>query len=882
MLGALIYLLGSIHSHTFLFIASVDAVAFTVSLICAISVYFATDPVNGECLPRSDDSHESESKTHIVELVIIFALVTFQLVINELGILRLIDYAFPSALRLLGLRSAPREPDIIKTIITKFFDRWALMLICNIFIGTHEEYSDYHGPRTALFGMLAAYLRANAVYGLVSDCYKVFCGQLKGDRLRDDNFHSGISMFRERWSHLWQYELFFAATFVAYFASLVHFYSRDPRALPENFVLCANFLLLAINGLLLLALMDILINAKKYEMEIRRYCYKITEVLQYRTNENQQKVTYSTMYLSISRLFDVIKMAMFTQYVAIVLSAIPIVKFAFPSYLPNPIGVLALYTLCWATPIIYEFISRLLTLNKLIRLAPENLRESVFKTFGITSATLEKEQQIIAFSKEIQRTREYFVFFAMFLAYLACALIGAFRGCNKIEVLLDNETIDSSTASGSNSLLVYVAKSFAIPTTFGFGLVFVTSPSAARYSDSWVNLPFLLKILLAPLPWLTPHLMNKMHIASGAVFFCGGCYHALCWIFIFLVKYLTKATTGIWVALTTGLIMIVFAIKLLWPPGMDGYGTVCKRRDQKFIYRVLLQVFKLDAIDKFLMDSKYGSAHVYIALLVFFLYIVHGTVNLFPMEFYYWAFPLACWSILFILHPAKATYLGSYVERFRSANGYSRRFKVVNKTCEVLRTGSLTMVELTIKLPTFDTHFAEVYSRRGNYRYEGFCDVIMIKLRPWRVGLLASNGKVGAPLLGPKPSLGDQIAKELETVHYYSVVSIATDLEADNPTIKASLLVQNTSRANGTSAALVRNQDEDPDNTAFEVEGDIFPYGLQIVMIMCFLVGYWIHEVEFPRFDPRSASRSVRLGEWSSRILFAFSAQRRIRLFRIL
>jgi hypothetical protein len=817
MLGALIYLLGSIQSHTFLFIASVDAVAFIVSIICAISVYFATDPVQGECLSRSEDSNYSESKTHVVELAIICLFVIFQLVINELGALRLLDYAFPSALRFLGWRSAPREPDIIKTIITKFFDRWALMLICNIFLGTHEEYTDYKEPRTALFGMLAAYLRANAVYGLVSDCYKVFCGQLKGDRVRDDSFHSGISIFRERWSHLWQYEVFFVATFGAYFSSLAHFYSRDSDALPEYFVHCANFLLLAINGLLLLVLIDILINSKKYEMEIRRYCYKITEVLQHRTNESQPKVTYSTMYLSISRLFDVIKMAMFTQYVAIILSAIPIVKIAFPSYLPNPIGMVALYTLCWGTPIIYEFISRLLTLNKLMRLAPENIRQSVFKTFGISSSTLEKEQQIIAFSKEIQKTREYFVFFAMFLAYLTCALIGSYRGCNKIEFLLDKETIDASTASGSNSLFVYIAKSFAIPTTIGFGLVFVTSPSAARYSDSWINLPYLLKILLAPLPWLTPHLMNKMHIASGTVFFCGGCYHALCWICIFLVKYLTKATSGIWVALVTGLVMIVLTVKLLWPPGMDGYATVCKRRSQKFTYRFLLQVFKLDMIDKFLMDSKYGSAHVYIALLVFFLYIVHGTVNLFPMELYYWIFPLACWSVLFILHPAKATYFGCYIERFRSANGYSRRFKVVKKKCEVLRTGSLTMVELTIKLPTFDTHFAEVYSRRDSYRYEGFCDVIMIKLRPWRVGSLASDGKVGAPLLYPQPRLGEQVARELETVHYYSVVSIATDLEADNPTIKASLLVQNTSRVNGASAALTRNPNEDPDNTAFEV-----------------------------------------------------------------
>jgi hypothetical protein len=318
-----------------------------------------------------------------------------------------------------------------------------------------------------------------------------------------------------------------------------------------------------------------------------------------------------------------------------------------------------------------------------------------------------------------------------------------------------------------------------------------------------------------------------MHIASGAVFFCGGFYHALCWISIYIAQYLVEVPTGIKVAIVTGICMILSAVKLLWPPGMEGYSAVCEARDNKFIYRVILKVFQLSKIDRFLRNSKYGSVHVYLALFVFLLYTVHGTVNLYPMYLYYWAFPLSAWSLLFLLHPAKAAYFSIFIESYRSSNGYSRKYKVVEKTIEPLRKGALTMVHLTLKLPTFDAHFSDVYNRSGSHRYEGFSDVIMIKLRPWRKNLSdggakdedSVNSSSSSALVSQNPGLCDRLVRELETVHYYSVVSIVSDNEADNPTVKASLMIQNTARPEGSSASLIRPPNEDPNNLGFEVIG---------------------------------------------------------------
>lgn len=794
-------------SFIFKFIAIIDACAFVVSIGCAVCIYLITEPVDSKCLDRDD---LETIVTHFAGLGCMIGLAAFQLIFR-FGGWRILRYLVTPTLRLFGIKKTKyytnaeaivditddrktffsrwadfiliRDIDPISFAARKFFDRWAFFLLFDIALWTQAEYIDFNNFRTGCLGLLAAFSRAAAILGFTEDCYKLFCGQIDGLKAADVSFHSGLSIFRERWSHQWISEVFFATSFVGYFAYLLIWYlgGIGSYELPELFVNYSNLLLLGINLLILITLVDMLVVAKRYEVEIRTYSNSYKQQLQ----QSNSSISYSTVYLSISRIFDIVKMLMFTQYMAIIVDVLPVAIWAFPSYRPNPISTCAMYILGWNTPLIYEFVGVILKWFK-----------------------KQKDISLDSIAYDTQKVRRYMVFFTLLVGYGTSAFIGAYRGCEKVKELYKDDVISESTAANVESLFLFIAKAFAIPTTFGFGMVFVTSPSAARYSDNWHNLPFALKVLLAPMPWLTPHLMNELHVASGTIFFSGGIYHALCWIVIVCKTYLQKFSFGFFFAAATGPLMIIFAVKLLWPPGMYGLSSVFGTENNTSWVKKISDLLRLQQIDTFLKESKYGSYHVYIANTVFVLYISHATVNLYPEHIYYWTFPVICWSILFVLHPSKGSYFASKLESIRSKNVFSRIYQVSRKDLETLRAvnkekDELTKVDLHITLPTYDPHFLSIYLAGNGQVYDGFCDVIMIKVRPFDepLPLLPTFFQRFVHRLS---AVVQWIFHEAETVHYYSVVNIKTDVRANNPSIIATLMIQNTNKPKGSSAALTR------------------------------------------------------------------------------
>lgn len=291
--------------------------------------------------------------------------------------------------------------------------------------------------------------------------------------------------------------------------------------------------------------------------------------------------------------------------------------------------------------------------------------------------------------------------------------------------------------------------------------------------------------------------MSELHIISGTIFFVCGMYHALCWVFVYAVKYATVVDTSKLISIVTGGLMILISVKLIWPPGMRGLSALynlpqdtcssCYGRWHQF--------------DAYLRDSKYGSAHVYLANFVICCYIVHATYSLEHM--YYWTFPVLCWVALFVLHPSKGTYIASKFQWLRSKDGFNRKYEILSVDAKRLRSSKMMEVTIKILLPTFEQHFARAFEQRegDSCNYNGYCDVILIRLRP-----------------KPHVNLCEQALQGLETVHYYSVSSITKD-RSHRPTINAKLLVQQTGRREGCSASIVHPNNAD--GSLIEVSGNM-------------------------------------------------------------
>jgi hypothetical protein len=430
-------------------------------------------------------------------------------------------------------------------------------------------------------------------------------------------------------------------------------------------------------------------------------------------------------------------MLMAAMFLKTVYNCVAVIEWMEPSYRPNPIVVFFLYIIPEILPILYDICS--------IFSRPENV-------------TVE--------------SRYWTVWTVFVMSCLCCSVLGAYRGCQKLIDLEDLGIVDFDTVNVGHAFFVYLAKANAMPTTFGFAICFITSPAAARFNASWHGLPFPLKIFLAPFPWLSPHLMQQLHIAGGAVYFFAGMYHFFCWLFILGLNLLSRLTTGLIVCIPTGVILISAGLKLIWPPGMTGMADYCS-------------CFKfIRTLENFLKDSKYGSWHVYLANIVFFTYCVHASVSLYPMNTWYWTFTAFCFSILFLLHPTKSTYFSSkFLQPLKSLDTFNRKYITLGKTAVPIRRGTLSDVKLRLRMPTYDIQFDEVLQKMP---YTGYCDVILVKYR----------------------DSAHKWSREFETVHYYSTVNVNTIIDsAGGNEIEASLMIQQTRRPGGCSAALMDPKD---------------------------------------------------------------------------
>jgi hypothetical protein len=511
-----------------------------------------------------------------------------------------------------------------------------------------------------------------------------------------------------------------------YFAMFFEDNSYDDDYNHSHF---SQLCILAMDLVGFLNLMTLIVGLQTHQMEILSFCFRL------QSDVGPDSDKYSTIYNELYSHFDRLKMLMAAQCIKIASNMIPMIQWIAPEYMPNPVSVFFMFIIPVSLPFIYDICS--------LFARPEN----------VTSET------------------RYFTVWVMFFMGVLCAsIIGAYRGCQKILDLEDLGIVDFDDINVGHSFIIYLAKANAFPTTFGFAVCFITSPAAARFSASWHGLPFMLRVILAPFPWLSPHLLQQLHIAGGAVFFFGGTYHVFCWIMILSLRILSRLTTGIWFCIPSGLVLLCGGLKLIWPPGMTGLGD-CLRCFKCFV-----------RLENFLKDSKYGNWHVYTANVVLVAYCAHASVSLWPMDTPYWLFVVFCAVVLNLLHPTKSTYFAAKVlQPLKSLDAFNRKYTTLGKTAKPIRRGTLSDVKLRLTMPTYDIQFDEVLQ---NKEYTGYCDVILIKFR----------------------DPANKWAREMETVHYYSTVNVRAVPESHNE-IEASLMIQKTRRPDGCSAALMDPSD---------------------------------------------------------------------------
>jgi hypothetical protein len=595
------------------------------------------------------------------------------------------------------------------------------------------EFQDPDNRKNAIMMILPAVFRLYATLGFFDDSCKVFTGNFLGASSSKKEYHGGVNVFSSLWSVAWVYELVGWVIVVVYYFIIWEYYTKEGESFDsESFVEShlSQLIILALDFVGFLVIVNLVTELQSHQMEILSFFFRL------QSDSSSDSDKYSTIYNQLYSHFDRLKMLMAALCIKTVSNCISIMQWMAPGYQPNPVMVFCLFIIPVSLPFIYDICS--------LFTRPEN-------------ATSE--------------TRYFTVWMVFFLGILCCSVIGGYRGCQKLLDLEDIGIVDFDSINIGHSFMVYLAKANAFPTTFGFGVCFLTSPAAARFSASWYGLPFPLKVLLAPFPWLSPHLLQQLHIAGGAVYFFGGTYHCISWLFILGFGILSKLTNGIIFCIPTGLILMAAGLKLIWPPGMIGLGD-CLRCFTVFV-----------RLENFLKDSKYGSWHVYLANIVFVTYGLHAMLSLKPTDSFYFTFSLCCFSILYFLHPAKSTYFAAkLLQPLKSLDTFNRKYTTLGKSVEPIRRGTLSDVKLRLCMPTYDIQFDEVLQKKP---YTGYCDVILIKHRdPAR-----------------------KWAREMETVHYYSTVNIESLSDAADNEIEANLMIQKTRRADGCSAALMDASD---------------------------------------------------------------------------
>jgi hypothetical protein len=356
--------------------------------------------------------------------------------------------------------------------------------------------------------------------------------------------------------------------------------------------------------------------------------------------------------------------------------------------------------------------------------------------------------------------RKTSVVFLVTTAYVITTIIGGYLGC----AFLRGE--DFSGNSGKQFLL-YIAKTSALPTTVSIAFAALSSPGVR----GWQRLPWYAGYFMVPMIWMPPFVMQELHEASGANFLSMGLLHACAWIIMVGVGMFNLGQLGVWFATVTGILMLIFGVKLLWPPG----------RSIPFVTPDSSQLYK--RFDAFLRDSKYGSYHIYFALTTMFLFIVHGIIKINFSYSWYFLFLIFAMLIMIVSHPVKR-YFSHRV--LHAAVGSQRdRYEILSKTTTQLRGKGLVKVELVLSLP----------SNVDLTTLQGCGDVIVIQ------NLALEKGY---------ESLGN-FYRSIETAHYFSVVSIDLLPNPDSadllPTARVTLMIQKTNRLDGASTSLVEDAD---------------------------------------------------------------------------
>jgi hypothetical protein len=590
------------------------------------------------------------------------------------------------------------------------------------------EFQDPDGEKNAIMLIMPAAFRLYAILGIFDDSCKIFTGNFLGASHSKRDYHGGVNVFSSLWSLAWVYELIGFLIVVVYYFVVYKYSQYEGNGYNDNSFIDSHFSQLCILGLDFvgfLNLMTLVAELQTHQMEILSFCFRL------QSDAGGDSDKYSTIYNQLYSHFDRLKMLMAAQCIKTASNFIPMIQWIAPEYMPNPVTVFFMFIIPVSLPFIYDICS--------IFARPEN---------------------------KTSETRFVTVWVVFFMGVLCASVIGGFRGCQKILDLEDLGIIDFDNVNVGHTFMIYLAKANALPTTFGFAVCFITSPAAARFSASWHGLPFILRVILAPFPWLSPHLLQQLHIAGGAIYFFGGTYHFFCWIAILALRILSRLTTGLWFCIPTGVILIAGGLKLIWPPGMTGLSE-CLRCFKIFV-----------RVENFLKDSKYGNWHVYTSNIVLVTYCAHASVSLGFMDTPYWLFAFFCASVLYLLHPTKSTYFAAKVlQPLKSLDAFNRKYTTLGKTAKPIRRGTLSDVKLRLALPTYDVQFDEVLQ---NKEYTGYCDVILIKFR----------------------DPANKWSREMETVHYYSTVNVRNLPDADNQ-MEASLMIQKTRRPGGCSAALM-------------------------------------------------------------------------------
>ena len=226
--------------------------------------------------------------------------------------------------------------------------------------------------------------------------------------------------------------------------------------------------------------------------------------------------------------------------------------------------------------------------------------------------------------------RQLCVVFLVATAYIISTIIGGYLGCAFLRGA-------EFSVNNGHSFLLYVAKASALPTTLSIAFVVLTSPGLR----GWYSLPWYVSYFLIPLIWLPPFTIQELHEASGANFVFMGLLHTVAWIIMVLLGMFEILEIGVFFAVVTGLVMLFFAIKLLWPPG---YALPYVTAESSPFYKKL---------DHFLRDSKYGSYHIYLAYSVMALFIVHGILKIGFSYSWYFLFLVFCIILMLRSHPMK-------------------------------------------------------------------------------------------------------------------------------------------------------------------------------------------------------------------------------------